>query len=157
MGDKSSISGLLGSGVSRYWRSLKSSKRPPARLIVPARVGVSMGVRAEDWAMASALGTGLGASVAGAPGAFDCNCACCCCCARRACSSCIFGTPTKYCQPNTTIIDSTTARIKLRCSDMETPVGTNEAKCVWGYGQEPGHVRICRQARQRDGSVQAAE
>src|SRR6185295_16517113 len=102
--------------------------------------------------MASARGMLFGTCAVDAAFGVVCDCACCCCW-RRVCSSCIRGTPTRYCQPNTTIIDSTTASNKLRCSDIETPVGTNEA----GRALERDRIPSRRQARRWDDSARDAE
>ena len=100
--------------------------RPPLSAIEPSRLGVSMGTRglkasacsrvmavagaAPDWGgalpAAGAPGVSAWGPACGPPG-----CACCGCPAGA--GGCGFGTK-KYCQPNSTPMDRTMARMKLR-------------------------------------------
>src|SRR5262245_41286817 len=67
-GASSTIGGDLGSTVSRYWVSDRSSMRPPLRATDPDRRGVWIGTRG-DCASASSRVSGLAAGSAGVDGA----------------------------------------------------------------------------------------
>src|SRR6202521_5403556 len=92
-------------GVRGRCLSASSRLRPPGR---PAGCGAApgTGTAAGGW-------PGCGVVEPGCCGGTCCCCCCCCCfCASRCLSSC--GMPTKYCQPTSTITDSTMARMVLR-------------------------------------------